>query len=341
MVRDNLSFYEHEPVERTISIVGVPSELGSDERGLANAPQYLLKSGLEKMLTSLGGDVVETTMIPCRKPLHVVSAGSAKYLDEVVAAARLSSAVVEKAVRRKDFVLTLGGDHSIALGTVAGAASVHRSMGVIWIDAHPDANTHETTLTGNIHGMPAASLMGFGHPLLTDIGRTGRKISPENFLYIGLKDIDKAEIEFLRREKVSTVTMLDIAERGLLPARLAIDALRRKVDTIWVSMDMDSIDEGYAPGVGMPNSGGLTKREILSLAQYIGKTCILTGLDVVEISPAKDKDAKTATLALELTARFLGAEYSWYENYINEYKSTNVTKEERVVAPVRGRRGAF
>ncbi len=331
MTRDNLSFYEHKPVERRVSIVGVPLELGSDERGLASAPQYLLDRGLEKIITSLGAEVGEVTLVPCQKPSHVVSAGSMKYLNEIVAAGHASASAVEKAARGGDVVLSLGGDHSIALGTIAGAASAHGSIGVIWIDAHPDANTHETTLSGNIHGMPGAALMGFGHPLLTNIGKPGRKISPEHFLYIGLKDIDTAEIEFLRREKISTVTMLDIAERGLSRARLAIDALRRKVDTIWISMDMDSIDQEYAPGVGMPNTGGLTRREVLNLAQYIGKTCNVVGLDVVEIAPAKDKDSKTLTLAFELIARFLGGEYSWYENYMNEYRSTNVTnviKEE-------------
>lgn len=329
MGRDNLSFYEHEPVDRSVSIVGVPLELGSDERGLAVAPQYLLERGLEKVITSLGAEIADVMMIPCRKPERVVSPGSAKYLNEVVAAARVSSMVVEKAARRGDFVLTLGGDHSIALGTIAGAALAHPSMGVIWIDAHPDANTHETTFSGNIHGMPAAALMGFGHSLLTNIGRTGRKILPEHFLCIGLKDMDKAEIEFLRRESIPTVTMFDIAESGLSRARTRIDALRQKVDMIWVSMDMDSIDKEYAPGVGMPNVGGLTRREVLNLAQYIGKTCKLAGLDLVEIAPEKDKENKTATLALELIARFLGGEYSWYEDYMNEYRTTNMNEEER------------
>jgi len=337
MARDNLSFYEHEPVNQSISIIGVPLELGSDERGLAKAPRHLLKHGLEKVITSLGADVVDITMVPCRIPERVVSAGSAKYLEEITAAARVSCAVVERAVRRGDVVIALGGDHSISIGTIAGAsaANPNKRLGVIWIDAHPDVNTDVSTLSGNIHGMSAAVSMGFGHPFLTRIGSGMRNVSPENFLYVGLKDMDAAEIEFLRRESVSTITMLDIAERGLSRARLAIDALRRKVDMIWVSMDMDAIDEEYAPGVGMPTPGGLTRREILSLAQYIGKTCRLAGLDIVEMSPAKDIEGKTVSLALELIARFLGGEYSWYENYMENYRRTNVTNAEDTQAKVR------
>ena len=339
MKRDNLSFYERELQGGSVSIVSVPIELGSDERGLAKAPRYLLDKGLEKVITSLHFDVSETKMIACPKPTYTASAGSAKYLEEIAMTARDSCAAVEKAARHGDFVLALGGDHSMAIGTIAGAALAHRSLGVIWIDAHPDANTHETTLSGNIHGMPAAALLGAGHPLLTKVGGMSRKIAAENFLYIGIKDMDEAEIRFLREHSVSAVTMLDIAAHGLSGAMRAIDALRRKVDVLWVSMDMDSIDKEYAPGVGMPTDGGLTRREILSLAHYIGKTGRLAGMDIVEISPAKDEKGKTAALALELVARFLGGEHSWYENYMEDYRRTNVTgKVEEQFVNIHGKR---
>lgn len=331
-MRDNLSFYEHESEGKSVAIVGIPMELGSDERGLAKAPHYLLERGLEKVIASLGADVTNVTMVPCRTPERTVSTGSAKYLEEITAAARVSRAVVERAVQRGDIVIALGGDHSISIGTIAGAstANPNKRLGVIWIDAHPDVNTDETSVSGNVHGMPTAALMGFGHPFLMGVGGNAPKVRPEDFLYLGLKDMDAAEIEFLRREPVRAVTMFDIEERGLSRAVFAIDALCRKVDTVWVSMDMDSIDKEYAPGVGMPTSGGFTRREILNLAQYIGKTCNLAGLDIVEIVPAKDKGGKTAVLALELIARFLGGDYSWYESYMQEYRNTNVTNEREL-----------
>lgn len=338
MTRDNLSYYENESEGKSVAIVGVPMELGSDERGLREAPRYLLEHGLENVIASIGAEVTDITMIPCRNPERVVSAGSLKYLDEIIAASRVSSVVVERAVRRGDFILALGGDHSIALGTIAGAATAleHRKLGVIWIDAHPDANTDASTLSGNIHGMPAASLMGFGHPLLTGAGKEKRySVLPEHFLYLGLKDIDKAEIEYLRRESISAVTMLDIAKHGLTCALRAIDTLRRKVDVVWVSMDMDSIDKEFAPGVGMPTDGGLTRREVSALAQYIGHTCQLSGVDVVEIHPAKDEKEKTVTLAFELIARFLGGQYSWYEKYMDDYRHTNISNASNDRAKVR------
>jgi arginase len=324
MHRDTLSFYEPKQQARPVSIVSIPLELGSDERGLAAAPKYLLDHGLEKMLAAIGCERASTTTIPCPKPRLVASIGRAKNLDPIVATARASCAAVSRAVQRNEIVVSLGGDHSAAIGSISGAASANPSLGVIWIDAHPDANTIETTITGNIHGMVTAALMGFGHPLLTEVGGTQRKIAPENFLYIGLKDFDQAEIEFLRRERIQTVTMLEIATRGLSRTMLAIEALARKVDTIWVSMDMDSIDSAYAPAVGMPTHGGLTRREALALAHHIGTTCMIAGLDVVEIVPAKDKDGMTAGLALELIARFLGAEYTWYREYMEQYREANI-----------------
>jgi arginase len=331
MARDNLSFYERPERNDSVAVVGVPIEIGSDERGLAAAPRYLIDHGLEKVITSIGHEVSGIEMIPCPKPTRSVTSGRAKYLEEIAAISRASCLAVEKAVKKGTTVLTLGGDHAMAIGTISGAAealkSEQRSLGVIWIDAHPDCNTHETSISGNIHGQVTSALMGDGHPLLTSVGGTERKVAPEHFLYIGLKDMDPLEIDYLREHSLKTVTMLDIADHGLSRAILAIDALCRKVDTIWVSMDLDSIDEEYAPGVGLATQGGLTRREVLGLAQYIGKTCALTGVDIVEILPAKDKDKKTAALALELVARFLGGEYNWYQStYMEEYRQTNAVE---------------
>jgi arginase len=326
MEKDNLSFYERENRHRAVTIVGVPVELGSDERGLADAPRCMLEGGLEKIIAGLGAEVSGVKMIPCPKPAGV-AVGSAKYLDEIAAISNASALVVAEAVKRAQMIVALGGDHSMAIGTIAGAAQAVPRLGVIWIDAHPDINTHETTETGNIHGMAAAAAMGFGHPQLVNAGRAGQKISPPDFLYIGLKDIDAAEIEMLRRHSIKTITMLDIAERGLSHAMLAIESLRRNVDAIWVSMDLDSVDEEYAPGVGLATSGGLTRREAAVLAQYIGKRCDLVGMDIVEMSPHKDVERKTLHLAYELIARLLGSEYSWYRDYMDAYRAGSMAAE--------------
>ncbi len=320
MERDNLSFYEPRVQNEPVSIISIPLELGSDQRGLAAAPKYLFDHGLENMLAHLGREMADTVTIPCPVARATVSTGKAKNLEEIASVARGSCAAVSKAAKRGEVVITLGGDHSMAIGSISGAALAHDSLGVIWVDAHPDANTDETTISGNVHGMAAAALMGFGHPLLTDVGHAQRKIVPENFLYIGLKDFDQAEIDLLRRARAKTITMLDISKRGVSPAMLAIDTLRRRTKHIWVSMDMDSIDKTFAPGVGMPSEGGLSNREALALAHYIGQSCDLAGLDIVEMAPHKDVGGTTAGLALELIARFFGAEQTWYREYMEEYR---------------------
>jgi arginase len=324
MEPDNLSFYEPTEQNDPVALVSIPLELGSDERGLGATPEYLFAHGLENMLTRIGRTISSSVTIPCPKPKLVASVGKAKNLREIASVARTSSAAVEKAAKRGDVVIALGGDHSAAIGSISGAALAHQSLGLIWIDAHPDAHTTETTISGNVHGMVTTSVMGFGDSRLTNVGRPGRKISPDNVVCIGLKDFDQAEIDFLRRERVKTVTMLEIAEHGLSHAILAIEALRRRVDKVWISMDMDSIDKTISPAVGMPTYNGLTRREVLTLAHRIGKTCPVAGFDIVEIAPHKDMDGRTVELALELIARFLGAEHSWYREYMHDYQEASI-----------------
>ena len=322
--RDNLSFYEFQCSAEAVAIVSVPLELGSDDRGLAAAPAYLQERGLERMLAAIGREISKPVSVQCPKPRLIASAGTMKNAREIAGVAKRSRDAVEKAARAGSVVIALGGDHSVSIGTIAGAAAAHPSLGVIYIDAHPDCHTHETTISGNVHGMVTSALMGHGHPILADIVK--RPIVSEHLLYIGLKDFDQAEIEYLRREGLACVTMLDIGKRGLSAACAAIDALSRKVDAVWISMDMDSIDEAYAPGVALCTKGGLTRREALALAQHIGMGCHVAGLDIVEMVPGKDVEGKTAALALELIAHFLGHEYSWYKDYMDAYEATNVTR---------------
>src|SRR3989338_7067670 len=187
-------------------------------------------------------------------------------------------------------------------------------MGLIYIDAHPDCTTDTTTISGNVHGMIVSSALGQGNNVLTDLFT--HPIRPENVLYIAIKDIDPPEIAFIRDNEIKYFTMLDIARDGLAPVAAAIERLSRSVNKVWVSLDLDSIDERFAPGVAMTTPDGLTRREIVSLAHYIGKVCNVVGLDIVEMLPAKDKDGMTAKLVIELIARFLGGQYGWYEQYI-------------------------
>ena len=317
--KDNLSFYENKLQNKSVAIVSIPLELGSDARGLAAAPKYLRRHGLEGMLKSLGCNISENLTIPVAKS-EKTGARNAKHLHAVADTMLRAYSAVEKAAKRGDFVLALGGDNAISIGTISGAAAAYPTLGVIWIDAHSDCNTPETTMTGNIHGMPAATVMGFGDPALTGIGTARPKVRPENFLYIGLTDMDPAEIEFIRKHGIAAVTMLDIARRGLSPVTEAVDALAKKVDAVWVTWDIDSIDETFAPGVAMTSCGGLSDREALGIARYIGKTCRLAGIDIAEMLPAKDINGKTADIALELIGLLLGSDSGGYRDYMQKYE---------------------
>jgi arginase len=252
-----------------------------------------------------------------------------KYAEAIVEAAEESAARVATAVKQGRAVIALGGDHSLSLGTISGASvALGGDLGVIWIDAHGDINTDATTVSGNIHGMPLAGVLGMGHKSLTSILEPGQKVQPKNVVYAGLKDLDQAEIDTIRAHKIPTTTAMDIARHGLEPLFKNIVALQKRVKRIWVSLDVDSIDAEYAPGTPMVNRGGLTYREIAAITSFIGKTCRLAGFDIVELAPRHDKAGKTAKLAVELSARLLGGDYSWYTEYMNQstLKKSRATK---------------
>lgn len=325
MHKDLLSFYEQKNSSESITVVNVPLELGSDERGLAETPEYLKKHGLEQMFAALGCEISERVNISCPKPQAVASAGTMKHVKEIAMVGKRTRMAVEKAAKRGDKTLVIGGDNAVSFGSAAGMLGAYGRLGVIYIDAHPDANTHETTISGNVHGMTTSAMMGHGHELLTSL--FPRYVAPRDFLFIGAKDFDQAEISYIRQHGIPTYTALDIATHGLSQVALAVESLSRQVDAVWVSMDMDAIDEQYAPGVAMSTTDGLTRREILGIAHYIGKKCSVAGIDISEMVPAKDKEGKTAGLALELIARFFGYEYNWYRSYMDTYRQTNIANE--------------
>ena len=335
-MEDTFSFYEQKEQAGAVTVVNVPIELGSDARGLAETPKYLSEHGLSRMFATLGREVAHTVTISCPKPAMVAGAGTMKNVREVVSVAKRAKLAVQRAAKRNETVIALGGDHSAAIGTIAGAAASYPSLGLIYIDAHPDCTTETTTLSGNVHGMVVSAAMGKGNEALTELFT--RTIAPENILHIGLKDFDAAEIAFMREHGMRAFTMLDISRHGLSPAFSEIDTLLRRVGKVWVSMDLDSIDEEYAPGVAMSTPGGLTKREVLSLAHFVGASGKIAGMDIVEIQPSKDVEGKTAGLALELIARFLGQEYSWYKEYMQQYRDINVTSEAETVRVRRGQK---
>lgn len=300
------------------SLIGVPMDLGAENLGVSMGADTLRYQHIISKLQSTGFEIKDNGNVLI-KERGAVSVGNPKLrrLDEIVRVSQETAVLTETAVLSGSKAIVLGGDHSICLGAVAGAsAGLKGNLGLIYFDAHGDMNTDKTTPTGNIHGMQLASLMGFGASELINVHRPGAKIKKEHVVHIGGCDFDQAELDLVRQENIANFSILDLLIHGLGPALQMITGLASRVDNIWVSLDLDSIDAIYAPGAGMPNKKGLTYREVAALAEHIGKHCNVVGVDVVEYNPLQDQDGKTAELAIELIATFFGREYSWYTHYL-------------------------
>ena len=213
--------------------------------------------------------------------------------------------IASQCVQAGDFALFLGGDHSISIGTVAAAAQ-QEPVGVIWVDAHGDFNTRDTSPSGNIHGMPVAALIGEGDSELVNIGYEGAKVQPAQIVQIGIRDLDDQERDRLAHSGISVFTMRHVDELGMAAiARQALDRLRH-LPRIHVSLDMDSLDPAEAPGVGTPVPGGLSYREAHLLMEILGESQRVRSMDIVEVNPILDDRNMTGKLAVQLAASLLG-----------------------------------
>lgn len=291
--------------QRVVRIIGVPMDLGQNRRGVDMGPSAARYAGLKARLEQLGHQVFDEGNVPVPNPEEEVVEGKARRLKAVTAVCENIFQFGSECVQKGDFAIYLGGDHSISMGSVAAAAQ-HHSLGLIWIDAHSDFNTPETSPSGNIHGMPVAALVGDGAEKLVNIGYPGRKLQPTQIVQIGIRDLDTGERERLTHSGISVFTMRHVDELGIAAvARQALERLRH-VDRIHVSLDMDSLDPDEAPGVGTAVPGGLTYREAHLLMEIFGDSGRVHSLDIVEINPILDDRNKTAELAVGLAASLLG-----------------------------------
>jgi arginase len=302
------------------TLIGVPLDLGAKNLGVDIGPQAFRYAGIVKKLKGAGFNLTDIGNITCHSRENLDPGDQRlRYLSEIVRVNEALAAHTEKTTKNGSKSVILGGDHSICLGAVAGASkAVDGNLGLIYFDAHGDMNTTETTLTGNIHGMHLASLMGFGAPELSHVYGDNAKVAKENLLHIGGSDFDQGELDLISRENLQAFTLFDLLTSSLAPLLKMIDEQAARTPNIWVSLDLDSIDRIYAPGAGMPNSKGLSYREIATIAEYIGQHCNVVGVDVVEYNPLQDIERKTAELGIELIAKFFGHSYSWYENYMHQ-----------------------
>jgi arginase len=297
---------------RQIRVIGVPLDLGQSRRGVDMGPSAVRVAGLEARLEAIGHKVEDGGNIVVAIPEQKKEgAASAKYLKEITATCTKAAELVFKTLESGKVPVVLGGDHSIAAGTVSGVAEFYRrqqqKIGLIWIDAHTDMNTPESSPSGNVHGMPLAAIMGLGPVELGNIYDFSPKVQPENCVLVGIRDVDSFEKENIRKAGVEVFTMRDIDERGM--RAVMEEALRmagRGTAGYHVSLDMDWIDPEDAPGVGTPVWGGATYREAHLAMEIISDHGRMLSFEIVEVNPVIDERNQTADLAVELTLSAFG-----------------------------------
>jgi arginase len=298
---------------RKIKVIGVPLDLGASRRGVDMGPSAVRVAGLEARLEALGHEVIDGGNIIVAVA-ETKSAGqeSARYLKEITDTCLRAAEMVEKALAEGMTPVILGGDHSVAAGSVSGVADFYRKqnqkIGLIWIDAHADINTPATSPSGNVHGMPLAALLGLGPEPLTNLLGFSPKVQPDNVVLVGVRDIDITEKENIKRAGVTEVyTMRDIDERGMRTVmEEALRAAGRGTAGYHISLDMDWIDPEDAPGVGTPVRGGATYREAHLAMEIIADHGRMVSLEVVEVNPVIDEHNRTADLAVELISSAFG-----------------------------------
>jgi arginase len=295
-----------------VRIIGVPMDLGQSRRGVDMGPSALRGAGLQSSIKKLGLQVEDIGNLSVKQPEEMpVGEKRAKYLQEIAETCADVAAAAEKSLSEGFLPLVLGGDHSIAAGVAAGVANFFRKdkkqIGYLWLDAHGDMNTPESSPSGNVHGMPLAAIMGYGAPELVDLLGFKPKAEPSNIVIVGARDLDAQERKIVKKSGIHVFTMRDIDERGM--REVMSDALKHAMDDtagIAVSLDMDFVDPADAPGVGTPVRGGVTYREAHLAMEMIADTESMASLEVVEINPILDEHNRTALLGVELVLSGLG-----------------------------------
>ena len=285
-------------------------DLGQSRRGVDMGPSAIRYAGVIERLEKLDytihdlGDVSISS--PHRRKDEVLE-GNLRNLTQVAEANEQLSKMVDEQVRNGYFPLVLGGDHSIAIGSIAGIAKHYNNLGVIWYDAHGDLNSEKTSPSGNIHGMPLAVNLGIGHETLTNIHKYNPKIKPENIVIIGARDLDAGEKALIKELKLNVYTMHEIDRMGM-PAVMeeAISYLKNRTDGVHLSLDLDGLDPTEAPGVGTPVLGGITYRESHLAMEMLHEAGLITSAEFVEVNPILDEKNKTAMVAVALMGSLFG-----------------------------------
>lgn len=295
-----------------VAVIGAPLDLGAGRRGVDMGPSAMRVASLDARIASLGYHVEDLGNVGVEQPeSHPPGPASARYLPQIAASCRRLADRVSRTLDAGKFPLVLGGDHSVAIGTISGVSRHYRrrksAVGLIWIDAHADMNTPRSSPSGNVHGMPLACVTGQGPRALTHIYNYAPKVEPARVALVGVRNVDQLEKPHVRRSGVRAFTMRDIDERGLRAVMAeAIEIASAGADGFHVSFDMDVVDPQVAPGVGTPVRGGITYREAHLALEIIGDSGLMRSLEVVEVNPVIDEVNRTAELAVELILSGLG-----------------------------------
>lgn len=306
MMRDPVAI-----AERHVRLIGCPMDLGADRRGVDMGPSAIRHAGIAHKVRSLGHEFSDAGDVSVPLPEVRRPGKGPKYLREIHHACERLAAKVEQAARKGLTPLVVGGDHSIAIGTITGIASHYRkqeqAIGLVWVDAHADMNTPETSPTGNIHGMPLSAVLGLGAPQLTGLGGFSPKVRPVNVALIGIRDLDAAEREIVRQSGIRAYTMRDVDELGM--SRVmgeALAAVNHGTAGFHLSFDLDGLDPEIAPGVGTPVRGGIGFREAHLLMEMVADSGRMVSLEATELNPILDTKNGTGELMVELIGSALG-----------------------------------
>ncbi len=290
---------------KKIHLIGIPMDLGQSQRGVDMGPSAIRYAGLASTLNGLGHSTVDSGNINIPGHYSLKNTSLEERLIPICVACEKAYDIGRKAVANGEIPIFLGGDHSASVGTVGGVTH-DGPVGLIWVDAHGDFNTPETSASSNVHGMSLAVLLGKGSPELVNVGRPGPKVQPENVVIIGARDLDPEEKVMLKDSGCTVFTMRDIDEIGMHAVLMKTLTKFKDLTRIHLSFDMDSMDPIEAPGVGTPSHGGLTYREGQLIMETLADSDKLHSMDIMEINPILDIGNRSAKMAVALTASLFG-----------------------------------
>jgi arginase len=296
---------------KRVKIFGVPVDLGVRPLGVEMGPTAIRCAGLTEALQYNDIEYVDYGDLKINRQIN-----QNESIGEIARISEELAELVSETIEYGYIPIILGGDHSVSIGSITGVSKKAERLGLLWLDCHPDANTPETSPTGNVHGMTVAIALGYGYPQLVNCAEFSPKVLPENMCIIGAKDIDKGEKELLNRVGVRTFTLSDIERYGIVYIfEEAVKIVSNRTDRIHVSFDVDVLDPIIAPGTGIFSRGGLSYREISYITKILGKKNVITSCDFIGINPLADIRNQTSELIVELLITALGGSYGDYERY--------------------------